>query len=159
MSKVVETLAFKPRHHKQRSRAAEREEGLRTSHPARVARLLALAHDIEARIEAGEFRDYADVARAHGLTRARLTQVMNLLLLAPAIQEDVLDLEVLPGREPITERDLRRVLGSLVWEEQRGIWKQIRQVVSSQLSQQPRVDQRASQTKPELSRANQTKPD
>ena len=98
--------------------------GLRTPHPARVARLLALAHDIETRIEAGELRDYADVARAHGLTRARLTQVMNLLLLAPPIQEDVLHLEVLPGREPISERDLRRVLQSLVWEEQIATWKQ-----------------------------------
>jgi hypothetical protein len=44
------------------------------------------------------------VARAHGLTRARFTQVMNLLLLAPPIQEDVLHLEVLLGREPISER-------------------------------------------------------
>ena len=123
---MVETLAFKPRHHKQRSRAAEREEGLRTPHPARVARLLALAHDIEARIDAGEFRDYADVARAHGLTRARLTQVMNLLLLAPSIQEDVLHLEVLPGREPISERDLRTVLASLVWDEQVAVWRKHR---------------------------------
>lgn len=122
MSKV-EKIAFQPRHRRQASRRAEREEGLRTPHPARVARLLALAHDIEARIEAGEFRDYADVARAHGLTRARLTQVMNLLLLAPPIQEDVLHLEVLPGREPISERDLRRVLKSLVWEEQVAEWR------------------------------------
>lgn len=117
MSKV-ENIAFQPRHR----RRAEREEGLRTPHPGRVARLLALAHDIEARIEAGE-RDDADVARAHGLTRARLTQVMNLLLLAPPIQEDVLHLEVLPGREPISERDLRRVLASLVWEEQVARWR------------------------------------
>ena len=126
MSKVVvEKIAFQPRHRRQASRRAEREEGLRTPHPARVARLLALAHDIEARIEAGEFRDYADVARAHGLTRARLIQVMNLLLLAPPIQEDVLHLEVLPGREPISERDLRRVLGSLVWEEQVAAWRTV----------------------------------
>jgi hypothetical protein len=125
MSKLVETVAFKPRHLKHATRRTEREEGLRTPHPARVARLLALAHDIEARIEAGEFRDYADVARAHGLTRARLTQVMNLLLLAPPIQEDVLHLEVLPGREPVTERDLRRVLQSLVWEDQIAAWRTI----------------------------------
>ena len=124
MSKV-EKIAFQPRHRRQAFRRAEREEGLRTPHPARVSRLLALAHDIEARIEAGEFRDYADVARAHGLTRARLTQAMNLLLLAPPIQEDVLHLEVLPGREPISERDLRRVLKSLVWEEQVTTWRTV----------------------------------
>jgi len=126
MSKLVETVAFKPRHLQHATRRAEREEGLRARHPARVARLLALAHDIETRIEAGEFSDYADVARAHALTRARLTQVMNLLLLAPPIQEDVLLLEVLPGREPVTERDLRRVLQSLVWEEQVVAWHEVR---------------------------------
>jgi hypothetical protein len=121
---VVEKIAFRPRHRRKASRRAEREEGLRTPHPARVARLLALAHGIEARIEAGEYHDYADVARAHGLTRARLTQVMNLLLLAPPIQEEVLHLEFLPGREPISERHLRRVLKSLVWEEQLAVWKE-----------------------------------
>ena len=125
MSKVVERIRFKPRSSKLASRRAEREAGLKTPHPATVARLLALAHDIEARIEAGEYRDYAEVARAHGLSRARLTQVMNLLLLAPAIQEELLHLEVLPGREPVTERGLRRVLESLMWEEQVRVWDRI----------------------------------
>jgi hypothetical protein len=100
-----------------------RKTRLLLSTNARVARLLALAYDIEARIEAGEFHDYADVARAHGLTRARLTQVMNLLLLAPPIQEEIFHLEFLPGREPISERDLRRVLRSLVWDEQVAAWR------------------------------------
>ncbi|OQX69566.1 MAG: hypothetical protein B6A08_04395 [Sorangiineae bacterium NIC37A_2] len=131
MSKI-EKIAFRPRHRRQATRRAEREEGLRTPHPARVARLLALARDIEARIEAGEFRDYADVARAHGLTRARLTQVMNLLL-APPIQEDVLHLEVLPGREPISEQDLRRVLQSLVWEEQVAMWRTVLEPISKKV--------------------------
>lgn len=41
---------------------------------------------------------------------------MNLSLMAPPIQDDVLHLEVLPGRELISERNLRKVLKSLVWE-------------------------------------------
>jgi hypothetical protein len=41
-------------------------------------------------IERGEVRDYADLARLGYVTRARLTQIMNLLLLAPDIQERVL---------------------------------------------------------------------
>ena len=45
-----------------------------------------LALHVEWLIEDGELEDYADAARALGLTRARLTQVMNLLLLAPKIQ-------------------------------------------------------------------------
>jgi hypothetical protein len=74
----------------------------------------------------GEFRDYADVARQHGLTRARLTQVMNLLLLAPDIQADVLSLRFPPGREPVTERHLHLVLRSPVWAEQRAVWGRLR---------------------------------
>lgn len=126
MSARVETISFRTRRQKNDERRARREAGLRQTHPARVARLLAQAHDIEARVEAGEFRDYADVARHHGLTRARLTQVMNLLLLAPDIQADVLALRFPPGREPITERHLRQVLKSPVWAEQRAVWQRLR---------------------------------
>ena len=46
--------------------------------PSRAARMLALAHHVERLIEAGELTGYADAARGLGLTRARLTQVMNL---------------------------------------------------------------------------------
>lgn len=122
MTKHIEIVPFRPRHRRQAGRRTQRNVNLRTPHPARVARLLALAHHIEARIASGEFRDYAAVARAHGLTRARLTQIMNLLLLAPAIQEDILHLEVLPGPEPVTERQLRQILKSVVWQEQRAMW-------------------------------------
>ena len=71
---------------------------------ATVAKRLALAHHIAAQIEAGVYDDQADVARQHGLTRARLTQLMNLLLLAPDIQEEILALEVPAGRQPLSER-------------------------------------------------------
>jgi hypothetical protein len=46
--------------------------------------------------------------------------------LAPDIQERVLDLEALDGREPLTERTLRRLLESLVWEDQRALWAEFR---------------------------------
>lgn len=126
MSDRIETISFRTRRQKNDERRARREAGLRQTHPARVARLLAQAHDIEARVQSGEFRDYADVARHHGLTRARLTQVMNLLLLAPDIQADVLALRFPPGREPVTERHLRQVLQSPVWTEQRVVWRRLR---------------------------------
>ena len=59
--------------------------GLLQIHPARVACLLAYAHDIEA----SEFRDFADVSCRRGLTRACMTQVMSFLLLAPDIRIEV----------------------------------------------------------------------
>ena len=126
MTEHAETITFRPRKRRTQARAKRRRRQLAERRPARVARRLALAHRIAADIEAGRYKDYADVARRHGLTRARLTQLMNLLLLAPDIQEEVLALEFPVGREPVTERTLRRVLASLCWEDQRAAWTELR---------------------------------
>jgi hypothetical protein len=75
--------------------------------PARVAQALALSHRLQAAIVRGDYRDRADLARQLGFTRARVTQLLDLLLLAPAIQERVLDLEAVDGVEPMAERALR----------------------------------------------------
>ena len=83
------------------------------SGPSRTARMLALAHHIERQIEDGAIPDFAAAARALGLTRARLTQIMNLLLLAPEIQG-----HIAVGELVLTERALRRVVGEADWAEQ-----------------------------------------
>jgi hypothetical protein len=49
----------------------------------RVARLMALALRFENLIHEGRVADYSDLARLGHVSRARLTQIMNLLLLAP----------------------------------------------------------------------------
>lgn len=90
--------------------------------PAKVARMLALAHTLEAAIAAGEFADRADVARHLGFTRARVTQLLDLTLLAPDIQEALLALEAVDGVEPMSERELRAVVRVVGWGEQRGAW-------------------------------------
>ncbi len=126
MTQHVETITFRTKQRRAETRRKRRQEGLRAKHPARVAHLLAQAHDLSDRLDAGEFDDYADIARQHGLTRARITQIMNLLLLAPDIQAEVLDLRFPPGREPVTERHLRQVLASPVWREQREAWADVR---------------------------------
>ena len=93
---------------------------------ARVARLLALAHKIDRRIHDGELADLADAARSLNITRARVTQIMNLLLLAPAIQEAILGLPpVTTGRDPISERQLRPITGESDWNRQLELWRQI----------------------------------
>ena len=53
---------------------------------------MALAIKLQNMVDCGEVRDYADLARLGYVTRARLTQIMNLLLLAPDIQEHLLSL-------------------------------------------------------------------
>ncbi len=122
MSARVETISFKSKRRQNADRRIRRTRGLKQKHPIRAARLLALAHDIQIRIENSEFKDYADVARHHQLTRARLTQIMNLLLLAPDIQTQILSIEAEPGCDPISARDLRKVLQSMDWEDQRVVW-------------------------------------
>lgn len=92
----------------------------------RVARLLALAHRIDAMIGSGEIHDLATAARLCGLTRARMTQVMNLLLLAPEVQEAILDLmPIRQGRDPVTERPLRAIVAKPLWERQAALWMEI----------------------------------
>jgi hypothetical protein len=81
--------------------------------PARVARMLALAHHVEQQIEAGAIPDYASAASAIGITRARLSQVMSLLLLAPEIQA-----RIALGEIAVSERDLRRVSAEPEWDRQ-----------------------------------------
>ncbi len=56
----------------------------------RLARQLALAHHLERLIERGVLRDYADAARVLGLTRARVSQIMDLLGMAVERQEELL---------------------------------------------------------------------
>jgi len=90
--------------------------------PARVARMLALAHRIEGAIAHGEYRDRADVARQLGLTRARISQLLDLTLLAPEIQEEIAFLEAVDGVEPLSERALRDVVRQRTWADQRAAW-------------------------------------
>lgn len=114
---------------KSRKRAAAARAERR--YPARVARQLALAHALQRRVASGEFADYADMARSLGFTRARITQIMDLLLLAADIQEEILFIEVAPGAQPISERALRDgVLKSLDWLEQRRRWGQIKRTAA-----------------------------
>jgi hypothetical protein len=120
-------VAFEPKVRARARRAAEAAAKPPRCYPARIARQLALAHALQRRVDAGEFADYATMARALGFTRARVTQIMDLLLLAPDIQAEILFLECPPGEQPISERRLRdTVLKSLDWREQRTAWDRVR---------------------------------
>ena len=76
----------------------------------RVSRLMALAIRFDQLIRDGVVADQAELARLGHVSRARLTQIMNLLNLAPDIQEQLLHLpRVQQGRDPVTERELRPI--------------------------------------------------
>ncbi len=89
----------------------------------RVARLMALAIHFDQLIRHGNVTDYAELARLGHVTRARMTQIMNLLNLAPDIQEALLFLQpVTKGRDPIGEPDLRPIVSKSGWGGQRSLW-------------------------------------
>jgi hypothetical protein len=52
-------------------------------------------------------KNYADLARLGGVSRARITQIMNLLNLPPWKQEELLFLQSRQGRDVVTERKIR----------------------------------------------------
>jgi hypothetical protein len=60
------------------------------------------------------------VACRLGLTRARATQLLDLLLLAPDLQAAVLEFKAVNGAEPVSERALRAVAHAGRWREQAG---------------------------------------
>jgi len=99
---------------------------LPTGSVSRVARLMALAVRCEELVRSGEVADYADLARLGHVTRARMTQIMNLLNLAPDIQEEILFLpRTTSGRDPIGERDLRSICSVADWKRQRRLWQEL----------------------------------
>ncbi len=90
----------------------------------RVTRLMALAIKFEGMLARGEVRDYADLARLGYVTRARVTQIMNLTNLAPDIQEEILFLpRTVRGRDPIREQNLRPITAIPHWNRQREEWE------------------------------------
>ncbi len=92
----------------------------------RVSRLMALAIRFDQLIRDGVVTDQADLARLGHVTRARLTQIMNLLSLSPDIQEAILFLPAMQrGRESITERDLRPIAAMADWMGQRDLWRKV----------------------------------
>jgi len=92
----------------------------------RVARLLALAHRFEELVETGVATDYADLARLGHVTRARVTQIMNLLGLAPDLKEQILCWPaVTSGKDPVSERGIRSFVTELEWTKQRELWMHI----------------------------------
>ncbi len=74
-------------------------------HP--VASTLKKAEAWQARIDSGRVESRAAIAREEGLTRARVTQVLDLLKLAPEIREHILSMPSINGHRSLSERSLR----------------------------------------------------
>lgn len=92
----------------------------------RVTRWMALALRLEALLHQGALTNQAQTARLGNVTRARLSQIMSLLHLAPDIQEAVLFLpRVVSGRDPCQMHQLLPLTRLLDWKKQRAAWQMI----------------------------------
>ena len=84
---------------------------------------MALAIRFDGLIKAGKIDNQAELAQLGNVSRARVTQIMNLLMLAPDIQEDLLFLpRVESGRDPLHLRQLQPIAAIPDWRKQRRVW-------------------------------------
>ena len=92
----------------------------------RITRYMALAIYYEDLIRQGHVHDYAEIAALGHVTRARVTQIMNLRLLAPDIQERLISLERLfEGRGSLTLRQIQSIALASDWRRQREKWNNL----------------------------------
>jgi hypothetical protein len=137
MSDRTQTLTFKTQVHFHRAEkgAMELRRGeapalspASTGRVPTIARLMALAIRFDGLLARGEVKDYAELARLGYVSRARVTQIMNLLQLAPDIQERILfSPAVQDGRDPVKEWQVRPVAAEVDWGRQRGMWREVLQ--------------------------------
>jgi hypothetical protein len=92
----------------------------------RVSRLLALAWRLDQLVRTGTLADYATLARLGHVSRARVSQIVSLLLLAPDIQETVLFLPPTKrGSDAIRLRQLQALAALPDWQHQRRRWQEL----------------------------------
>lgn len=93
----------------------------------RIARLMALAIRFDRLLREGRVKSLTELARLARITQPRVTQILNLTLLAPDIQESILTLQACrSGREQVHERLLRPIAAMVNWREQRRDWAALR---------------------------------
>ena len=93
----------------ERTRRAKRPKPPREPRTPSVVETLRKAIEWRRQLDAGKIASQADIARREGVTRARVTQVLMLLCLAPEIQERILSIQKSPNPPRISERVLRPI--------------------------------------------------
>jgi DNA invertase Pin-like site-specific DNA recombinase len=113
----------------QNSRGPQPLVAEQTERVARVTRLLALALKFEEMIRSGVVDNYAMLAQLGQVSRSRVSQMTNLLSLAPDIQEEILFLRPEEAKQlRISEPAVRKLSAILDWREQRAYWRRLRPV-------------------------------
>ncbi len=92
---------------------------------------MALAIKFEKAVREHRSRDYAEIARGGQVSRARLSQILSLLNLAPVIQETLLFLpKTVAGHDCVTEKRMRDVAQAIDWERQQELFRHLMATVA-----------------------------
>jgi hypothetical protein len=123
---TVKKKVFFTRGERGRKRITDKPSPSQVVPPGRVPRLsrvMALAIEFEKLLRAGAVSDTVVLANLARVTQPRITQVLNMLHLAPAIQEELLFLPLVArGRDPIHEKHLRRACAEPSFDKQHQMW-------------------------------------
>lgn len=93
----------------------------------RISRLMAVAIRLEGLLLSGKVCDVTELACLGHVTQPRMSQILNLTLLAPDIQEELLFLpRITEGKAAIHEKMLRPISGEVDWSKQREMWQSIK---------------------------------
>jgi hypothetical protein len=99
---------------------------------------MALAIRFDGLLRSGALTDQAHLARLGKVSRARISQILNLLHLAPDIQEQLLFLPPIhQGRERLHLADLQLLCRQLDWRRQRRMWQALRERLSKSSKTDP----------------------
>ena len=93
---------------------------------SRLAKLMALAIKYDNLLQKGVVPDYAQLARLACVDRSLITRVMNLRLLAPEIQEQLLNLqEFAPASPNLQLKEVIPITRILDWTQQCIQWERL----------------------------------
>jgi hypothetical protein len=91
----------------------------------RVSRLMALALRLDELVRTGQVASYSALAVLGQVTRARISQILSLLHLAPDIQEALFLPPTLRGRDALILADLMPIAACMDWRKQRRLWRKL----------------------------------
>ena len=115
----------------------------------RITRLLALAVKFDGLLQQGVVQNYTELARLGRVSRARITQIMNLLSLAPDIQQQILSWSgEASGQQSVRETWIRALSAEVIWSRQRDRWNRCLAQPIHQPNERPSVNVKGREAAP-----------
>lgn len=122
MIKIKRTIAFTRAAHGRRQveTAPPKKLAVEPGRIPRISRLMAIAIRLDELLQSGQVAGLTELARLGHVTQPRMSQILNLTLLAHDIQEELLFLpRVREGKAAIHEKLLRPIAAEVDWTKQR----------------------------------------